>query len=91
MSAPTFDDIVWGQNPDGEEGVRGLVTLDNGTTVSVIGGGLVAGGDGVETFEVAAWDEEGHWIRLTPFDTVMAYCDREQVEDVIRRLQLNKG
>ena len=91
MSVPTFDDIVWGQNPDGEDGVRGLITLDNGTTVSIIGGGRIAGGDGIETFEVAAWDEGGHWIHLAPFDPVMAFCDREQVEDVIRRLQLNKG
>ena len=91
MSTPIFEDIVWGQNPNDEDCVVGLLTLANGITVSVAVGGLVAGGGGVETFEVAAWDEGGHWLALTPFDTVMAFCDREQVEDVIRRLQLNKG
>ena len=90
MSVPTFDDIVWGQNPDDEGCIVGLLTLANGITVSVAGGGLVAGGDGVETFEVAAWDEGGHWLSLDPFDadTVLPFCDREQVEDVLRRLSI---
>lgn len=90
MSAPTFDDIVWTTDCEDEQCcVSGLVTLANGTTVSVVGGVHVFGGDGVSTFEVAAWDEEGHWIRLAPFDDVLAFCDREQVEDVLRRLSIS--
>ena len=69
-------------------GVQGLLTLPNNNTVSIVGGGLqsiVGGmnmlrGDGVDTFEVAAWyTDSGDWIKLSDYDDVKSYVDKDDL------------
>ena len=69
-------------------GVQGLLTLPNNITVSIVGGGLqsiVGGmnmlrGDGVDTFEVAAWyTDSGDWIKLSDYDDVKSYVDKDDL------------
>jgi len=68
--------------------VQGLLTLPNNITVSIVGGGLqsiVGGmnmlrGDGVDTFEVAAWyTDSGDWIKLSDYDDVKSYVDKDDL------------
>ena len=80
--------------------VQGLLTLPNNITVSIVGGGLqsiVGGmnmlrGDGVDTFEVAAWytdstNSDG-WIRLSDYDDVLSYVDKDRLPIIL--LDLSK-
>ena len=72
-----------------EGAVQGILKLPNGIIVSIVGGGLqsiVGGmnrlrGDGVDTFEVAAWWDKGKsfdndWIKLSDYDDVLSYVDK---------------
>ena len=71
--------------------VQGMIKLPNNITVSIVGGGfqsIVGGmnrlrGDGVNTFEVAAWytnpiDSDG-WIKLSDYDDVKGYVDKDEL------------
>jgi len=84
----TLKDIDFKPHAVIEGAVQGLLNLPNGITVSIVGGGLqsiVGGmnrlrGDGVNTFEVAAWytnpiDSDG-WIKLSDYDDVLSYVDK---------------
>jgi hypothetical protein len=68
--------------------VQGMIKLPNNITVSIVGGGLqsiVGGmnmlrGDGVDTFEVAAWyTDSGDWIKLSDYDDVKSYVDKDEL------------
>jgi hypothetical protein len=68
--------------------VQGMLKLPNNITVSIVGGGLqsiVGGmnmlrGDGVDTFEVAAWwGDQGDWIKLSDYDDVKSYVDKDDL------------
>ena len=62
----TFDDLVFNQHPNhGYQpgAVQAVLTLDNNVEVSVVGGDRLYG-DGVETFEIAAFDSLGKFIKL---------------------------
>ena len=72
--------------------VQGLLTLPNNITVSIVGGGpqsIVGGmnmlrGDGVDTFEVAAWwGDQGDWIRLSKHDDVKGYQDKDEITHIL--------
>ena len=72
--------------------VQGLLTLPNNITVSIVGGGLqsiVGGmnmlrGDGVDTFEVAAWwGDQGDWIELSEYDDVKGYQDKDEITHIL--------
>jgi hypothetical protein len=71
-----------------EGAVQGMLKLPNNITVSIVGGGLqsiVGGmnmlrGDGVDTFEVAAWyTDSGDWIKLSDYDDVKSYVDKDDL------------
>jgi hypothetical protein len=68
--------------------VQGMIKLPNNITVSIVGGGfqsIVGGmnmlrGDGVDTFEVAAWyTDSGDWIKLSDYDDVKSYVDKDDL------------
>ena len=41
-------------------------------------------GDGVNTFEVAAWEgDNGEWIKLSPYNDVLAHQSIDRVHEVI--------
>jgi hypothetical protein len=71
-----------------KDAVQGMLKLPNNITVSIVGGGLqsiVGGmnmlrGDGVDTFEVAAWyTDSGDWIKLSDYDDVKSYVDKDDL------------
>ena len=84
---PTFKDIVFKPHGNGMGGVQGKIKLPNDITVSVVGGGLGLYGDGVDTFEVAAWlGDSGEWIPLSDHDDVKGYQDRHDIDMILNEL-----
>ena len=87
---PTFRDVVFKPHNQVKGGVQGLVKLPNGVTVSIVGGGNGGPslyGDGVDTFEVAAWwGDHGEWIPLGDGEDVKTYHDKDQVTHIIFEL-----
>jgi hypothetical protein len=68
--------------------VQGMLKLPNNITVSIVGGGfqsIVGGmnrlyGDGVDTFEVAAWyTDSGDWITLGDNNDILEYVDKDRL------------
>lgn len=82
---PTFRDVVFKPHGVIKGGVQGLVKLPNGVTVSIVGGPTLYG-DGVDTFEVAAWwDDHGEWIDLGDND-VKRYQDKDDITHLLFEL-----
>ena len=75
--------------------VQGILNLPNGITVSIVGGGMGRlYGDGVDTFEVAAWytdptDSDG-WIKLSDHDDVKGYVDEDELMFLLFELSQKK-
>ena len=83
---PTFRDIVFKPHGLIKGGVQGLVKLPNGVTVSIVGGPTLYG-DGVDTFEVAAWwGDHGDWIPLSNHDDVKGHQDRHDIDMILNQL-----
>lgn len=79
----TLKDIDFRPHAVIEGAVQGLLNLPNGITVSIVGGMNRLRGDGVNTFEVAAWytnpiDSDG-WIKLSDYDDVKGYVDKDEL------------
>lgn len=90
-----FDDLVFGIHPSAGRGsVASMHELPNGIIISVIGGFPSEGhprinGNGIHTFEVAAWYKEGHqWIQLNEVnsDDILYFQNRNQITEVIQKL-----
>lgn len=87
-TAPRFEDIAWASHANFPEARQGILELPNGITVSVVGGdrrGQLAG-DGRETFEVAAWNEDGDMLQLAEWDSVLPHQTIPEINFLIRRL-----
>lgn len=83
---PTFRDIVFKPHNVIKGGVQGLVKLPNDVTVSIVGGPNLYG-DGVDTFEVAAWwGDHGDWITLGDGEDVKTYQDRHDIDMILNQL-----
>ena len=66
--------------------VQGLLKLPNGITVSIVGGGEMGRvyGDGVDTFEIAAWlTDTGDWIDLGDDDEIIRYVPKDKIPFII--------
>lgn len=88
----TFDDLIFGVHQiAGRGSVQAMHELPNGITISVVGGMPSEGhmrlnGDGVQTFEVAAWRKEQYeWIDLAE-GGVLCWQSREQVTEAIQKI-----
>ena len=83
---PTFRDVVFKPHGVIKGGVQGLVKLPNNITLSIVGGPSLYG-DGVDTFEVAAWyTDSGIWIPLGGSDDVKGYQDKDEITHIIYEL-----
>jgi hypothetical protein len=85
----TFDDLVFNQhpNPGYQPGaVQAVLTLDNNVEVSVVGGDRLYG-DGVETFEIAAFDSLGKFIKLGLDDDVLGWQSAAEITEIMAKLQ----
>ena len=91
----SFDDLIFGVHPSAGRGsVASMHELPNGIIISVIGGFPTEGhprinGNGIHTFEVAAWRKEGNqWIDLDGEYTngILYFQNRNQITEVIQKL-----
>ena len=84
----TFNDIEFKPHAAVKGGVQGKLILPNNITVSVVGGPRLYG-DGVDTFEVAAWyTDSSDWIKLSDYDDVLSYVDKDRLPIIL--LDLSK-
>ena len=85
----TFQDLKFAPHANGMHGcVQAKHELPNGITISIVGGSYGLCGDGIETFEVAAWHKEGHeWIMLSEFDDVVGWQTKEEINEIIKKLE----
>ena len=82
----TFKDIVFKPHKVVKGGVQGLLNLPNGITVSIVGGPTLYG-DGVDTFEVAAWyTDSNEWIKLGDLDDVKGYMEKDEIDFLLFEL-----
>ena len=66
------------------DAVQGILNLPNGITVSIVGGGMGRlYGDGVDTFEVAAWRSNNDWIKLGDDNDVLEYVPKDKIPFII--------
>ena len=66
--------------------VQGMLKLPNNITVSIVGGGEMGRlyGDGVDTFEIAAWlTDTGDWIDLGDDDDILRYVPKDKIPFII--------
>jgi len=80
-----FSDLEFNTHPMGK-GVQALHKLHNNIVVSVVGGPSGFYGDGEESFEMAAFDNDGNFIALSDGDDVLAWLSKEEVELEIQKL-----
>ena len=75
----TLKDIDFKPHPLVKGAVQGILNLPNGITVSIVGGPNLYG-DGVDTFEVAAWNTDTNdWIKLSDHDDVKGYVGKDEL------------
>jgi len=67
-----------------------LMTFANGYTVSLaMGDGIYSNGnreDGFTSVEVAAWDADGEWIKLSDNDDVIGWQTPEEVLAIMNKV-----
>ena len=86
----TLKDIDFKPHPLVKGAVQGLLNLPNGITVSIVGGPTLYG-DGVDTFEVAAWNTDTNdWIKLSNHDDVKGYVDKDELLFLLFELSQKK-
>ena len=69
-----------------EGGVQGMLNLPNNITVSIVGGGEMGRlyGDGVDTFEIAAWSTDtNEWIKLGEDNEILEYVDKDKLQIIL--------
>ncbi len=86
----TFDSLIFNNEIIPFRGVKisSKLKLDNGIIVSVIGG---AGcyGNGIDTFEIAAWFEnKREFIKLSDFDDVLGHLTKDEITE--KMIELSK-
>lgn len=86
----SFDDLVFKAHANKVEGaVQAQHDLPNGLTISVVGGEMLYG-DGINSFEVAAWRTKGFdWLRLSEHDDVLGWRSKEDVTEIIQKLLMD--
>ena len=86
----TLKDIDFKPHPLVKGAVQGILNLPNGITVSIVGGPNLSG-DGVDTFEVAAWNTDTNdWIKLSNHDDVKGYVDKDELLFLLFELSQKK-
>ena len=89
-----FEELTFTPHRYSSKGVSARKEFDNGCLISVVTGeGLYGDIDEhdfyVSTFEVAAFDADGEFIRLTPHDDVIGHRSLEEVSQIMTQLQNN--
>lgn len=85
-----FNKLEFGAHPVGLGGIIAQMKLDNGYTISVVGGRKGLYGDGIETFEVAIFDRMNEMIMLSENDQVLGWQTKQEVDDLIEKFNNQK-
>jgi hypothetical protein len=85
-----FNKLVFEAHPVGLGGVIAQMKLDNGYTISVVGGRKGLYGDGMNTFEVAIFDRTNEMIMLSENDQVLGWQTKQEVNDIIEKFNNQK-
>lgn len=85
----TFDDLDFKPhpNPYNKGAVQARLRLNENVEVSVVGGGRGLYGDGVETFEIAAFDSSGNFIKLANNDDVLGWQSVAEINEIMAKFQ----
>ena len=85
-----FNKLKFKSHPNGMGGKLAQMKLDNGYTISVVGGGKGLYGDGENTFEVAIFDRMNDMIMLSEHDRVLGWQTKQEVDDVMEKFNNQK-
>lgn len=85
-----FNKLEFKQHPVGLGGVIAQMILDNGYTISVVGGRKGLYGDGIETFEVAMFDRMNEMIMLSEHDQVLGWQTKQEVDELMEKFNNKK-
>ena len=85
----TFQDLDFKPhpNPYNKGAVQARLRLNENVEVSVVGGGTGLYGDGVETFEIAAFDSSGNFIKLANNDDVLGWQSVAEINEIMAKFQ----
>ena len=81
----TFNNLKFKPHKVGLGGVQALMKLNNGYSISVVGGRRGLYGDGVNTFEVAIFDRQDEMIMLREDDQVLGWMTKDEVTKIIQK------
>jgi len=85
-----FDKLDFKPHPVGLGGVIAQTKLDNGYTISVVGGRKGLYGDGIETFEVAIFDRMNEMIMLSENDQVLGWQTKQEIDELMEKFSNQK-
>ena len=85
-----FNKLKFTPHPVGLGGVIAQTKLDNGYTISVVGGRQGLYGDGIETFEVAVFDRMNEMIMLSENDQVLGWQTKQEVDELMENFNNKK-
>lgn len=80
----TFDQLKFNSHPALSGAKQCKFQLPTGYTVSIVAGNYLYG-DGINTFEVAVFDPDGEFVRLSNDDDVLPYQTKDQVMEIIAK------
>ena len=87
-----FEELTFSPHRNSRNAISAKRKFDNGCLISVVTGeGLYGDLDATEfhdsTFEVAVFDANGNFIRLTPHDDVIGHQTTKEVSQIMTQLQ----
>jgi hypothetical protein len=85
-----FNKLKFKPHPVGLGGIMAQTKLENGYTISVVGGRRGLYGDGENTFEVAIFDRMDDMIMLSEHDQVLGYQTKQEVDDIMEKFNNQK-
>ena len=85
-----FNKLNFKEHPVGLGGVIAQTKLDNGYTISVVGGRKGLYGDGIETFEVAIFDRMNEMIMLSENDQVLGWQTKQEIDELMEKFSNQK-
>lgn len=92
MNNAMFDELTFIPHRGSQNTIQAKKHFDNGCTISVVSGDGMYGNIDVNdfyksTFEVAAFDNNNEFIRLTPSDDVIGHRTKTEVNEIMTALR----
>ena len=92
MNNAMFDELTFTPHRGSQNTIQANRKFDNGYSISVVSGDGMYGNIDVNdfynsTFEVAAFDNNNEFIRLTPSDDVIGHRTKTEVNEIMTALR----